>query len=202
MPVSIDGLGSGVSFPAASRSNCMNTRFQISTKRSPGSCGNASPRPASGAEVVMNFRARPARPGLAHLPEIIFFVEPENAALRNSSHFLPQLLGIVVLAKDGEIQLVLRQAVLLGDQLPGVRDGFALEIIAEGEIAQHLEKRVMTPRVADVVQIVVLAAGAHAFLRRRRARVVPLLDAQKHVLELVHPRVGEQQRRVVGRHQR
>ena len=30
-PVSIDGLGSGATFPAASRLNCMNTRFQIST---------------------------------------------------------------------------------------------------------------------------------------------------------------------------
>jgi hypothetical protein len=30
MPVSIDPFGSGVSVPSSERSNCMNTRFQIS----------------------------------------------------------------------------------------------------------------------------------------------------------------------------
>ncbi len=30
-PVSIEGLGKGVSLPVASRLNCMKTRFQIST---------------------------------------------------------------------------------------------------------------------------------------------------------------------------
>ena len=47
-----------------------------------------------------------------------------------------------------------------------------------------------------------LAADAHALLRRRRARVVALLAAEEHVLELVHPGVGEEQRRVVAGHER
>ena len=47
-----------------------------------------------------------------------------------------------------------------------------------------------------------LAADAHALLRAGRARVVALLAAEEHVLELVHPGVGEQQRRVVAGHQR
>ena len=42
------GRGSGVSLPPASRSNCMKTRFQISTKRSPASSGNARPGRRSG----------------------------------------------------------------------------------------------------------------------------------------------------------
>ena len=57
-------------------------------------------------------------------------------------------------------------------------------------------------RRADVVEIVVLAADAHHLLRRRRAGVLALLASQKRVLELVHPGVGEQQRRIVGRHER
>jgi hypothetical protein len=40
-----------------------------------------------------------------------------------------------------------------------------LEIVAEREVAQHLEEGVVARRVADVFQVVVLAAGAHAFLR-------------------------------------
>ena len=47
-----------------------------------------------------------------------------------------------------------------------------------------------------------LAAGAHAALRRGRALVRPLVDAEEHVLELDHAGVDEQQRRVVARHQR
>jgi hypothetical protein len=57
-------------------------------------------------------------------------------------------------------------------------------------------------RVADVLEVVVLAAGAHAALRGGRARVVALLLAEEHVLELHHAGVGEQQRRIVAGHQR
>ncbi len=77
-----------------------------------------------------------------------------------------------------------------------------LEIIAEGEIAQHLEEGVVAGGVADVLQIVVLAAGAHAFLRRGGAHVVALLDAGEDVLELHHAGIGEHQGGIVARHQR
>ena len=58
----------------------------------------------------------------------------------------------------------------LCDQFPGVGDRRFLEVVAETEIAQHLEESVVTGGVADIVEIVVLAAGADAFLRRGRAR--------------------------------
>jgi hypothetical protein len=48
----------------------------------------------------------------------------------------------------------------------------------------------------------VLAAGAHAFLRRHRAVVGPLLDAGEDVLELHHAGIGEHQCRVVARDKR
>ena len=47
-----------------------------------------------------------------------------------------------------------------------------------------------------------LAAGPHAFLRRRGAVVAALVEAEEHVLELVHAGVGEQQGRVFVRHER
>ena len=86
-------------------------------------------------------------------------------------------------------------------QVPGKLDRVFLEVIAKRKIAEHLEKRLMPRGLADFVQIVVLAAGAHAFLRRAGAHVVALLDAQKDILELVHAGVGEEQRRIVGRQQ-
>ena len=89
-----------------------------------------------------------------------------------------------------------------GDQLPGKGDGVALEVVAEAEVAQHLEEGVVAAGEADVFEVVVLAAGADAFLRGGRAGVVALLGAEEEVLELVHARVGEEQRGVVGGHQR
>ena len=103
---------------------------------------------------------------------------------------------------DGDQQAVLRQPVLLGDQVPGELDRAVLEVVAEREIAEHLEEGVVAGGVADVLEVVVLAAGAHAFLRGRGARVGPLLGAGEDVLELHHAGVGEQQGRIVARHER
>jgi hypothetical protein len=43
-------------------------------------------------------------------------------------------------------------------------DGFLLEVVAEGPVAEHLEERVVIGVEADVVEVVVLAAGADALL--------------------------------------
>src|SRR5262249_1501067 len=77
-----------------------------------------------------------------------------------------------------------------------------LEVVAEREIAEHLEERVVAVRRPDVVEIVVLPADAHHLLRRRRTRVVALLPAEKQILELVHAGVGEEQRGIVAGHER
>ena len=98
--------------------------------------------------------------------------------------------------------LSLRNLPDVGQQLPGEPDRLFLEVVAEREVAEHLEKRVMARRRPDVLEVVVLAADAHALLAARRALVVALFLAEEHVLELVHPGVGEQQRRIVVRDER
>ena len=103
---------------------------------------------------------------------------------------------------DGDQQALGRQLPDLGQQLPGPGDGVLLEVVAERPVAQHLEEGVVARGVADLVEVVVLAAGAQAALHIGRAHVAALLGAQEHVLELDHARVGEQQGRVVARHQR
>src|SRR5262249_31968391 len=95
-----------------------------------------------------------------------------------------------------------RQAELFGDEVPGKLDGAVLEVIAEREVAEHLEEGVMARGVTHIVEIVVLAAGAHAFLRAHRARIGKLLEAGKDVLELHHAGIGEHQRGIVARHER
>ena len=106
--------------------------------------------------------------------------------------------------EDGDVEAVFGDAEPLGagDQFPGEGDGVALEVVAEAEVAQHLEEGVVAAGEADVFKVVVLAAGADALLRSGGAGVVALLGAEEEVLELVHAGVGEQQRGIVGRHQR
>ncbi len=78
---------------------------------------------------------------------------------------------------------------------------FALKIIAKTEISQHLKKRMMASGVTDIFQIVVLAAGAHAALRRRGTGVAALVLSEKHVFKLHHARVGKQQGGIIARYQ-
>ena len=154
----------------------------------------------------VDLRAASARPGVAHLPEVVLGAEFADAIGRQE--LAPEVVGLVVARharlahEDGGVEAILRQLPDLGQQAPRVRDGFGLEVVAEGEVAEHLEERVMPRRRADVVEVVVLAADAHALLRRRGPRVVPLLLAEEDVLELVHPGIGEQQGGVVARHER
>jgi len=60
----------------------------------------------------------------------------------------------------------------------------------------------VTRGIADVFQIVVLAAGTNALLAGGGAGVSALVKTEEHILELVHARIGEQNRRVVSRDQR
>ena len=94
------------------------------------------------------------------------------------------------------------EAPFLGQQRPGMQDRLLLEIVAEAEIAEHLEEGVVPRGVADIVEIVVLAPGANAFLRCCRTRIIAGFNAGKQVLELHHAGVREHQRGVVSRHQR
>ena len=111
-------------------------------------------------------------------------------------------MRLIVFREDGDGELVLGQAKLLGDQRPGPLYGIGLEIVAEGEVAEHLEEGVVAGGVAHIVEVVVLAAGAHAFLGGGGAGVGPLFHAGEDVLELHHAGVGEHQGGVIARHQR
>ena len=89
-----------------------------------------------------------------------------------------------------------------GHQVPGELDRLVLEVVAERKVAQHLEERVMAGGETDDIKVVVLAAGAHALLRRGGPAVGAFLDSGKDVLELHHAGIGEEQRRIVVRHER
>ena len=153
--------------------------------------------------VVEDLAAGPAGTRLAHLPEVVgtaarLVADTGDALARHADLIGPQVVCLVIRLVDGDPQFFLRQLVNPGEQFPCVVDRVALEIIAERKIAQHLEKRVVARGIADIFQVVVLAARAHATLRRGSPLVGPLLLAEKYILELHHPRVGEEQRRIVA----
>ena len=61
----------------------------------------------------------------------------------------------------------------LDHQLPRPLDRFFLEVIAEAPVAEHLEEGVVIRIEPDIIQIVMLSAGADAFLRVDDAGRVP-----------------------------
>ena len=152
--------------------------------------------------IVENLRARPARAGVAHRPEIVARRDADDPRLGQAGDLAPQVERLVIVVIDGDGELLRRQSEVARQKIPGEFDRVVLEIIAEREVAEHLEERVVAGGIADIVEVVVLAAGAHAFLRRRRPDVRALLDAGEHVLELHHAGVGEHERRIVARHER
>ena len=163
-----------------------------------------------GAVVVEDLRARAARAGVAHLPEVValerrparLVADARDAVLGDADLLRPDRIGLVVGVIDRDPEPLGRQPVGLGEQLPRVVDRVALEVVAEAEVAEHLEERVVARGVAHVLEVVVLAAGAYAALRGGGALVRAGLLAEEHVLELHHPGVGEEERRVVPGHER
>ena len=111
-------------------------------------------------------------------------------------------MRLVVGVIDGDRQPLRREPPLLRHELPGKLDRTLLEIVAEAEVSEHLEERVMPGRIADVVEIVMLAARADALLARRGGRIRPRFEPGEYVLERHHAGVDEHQRRIVVRHQR
>ena len=153
------------------------------------------------AVIVEDLRARAAGAGVAHRPEIVRGRDADDLVVGQARDLLPVAGRLVVGVIDRDQQLVLGQAVVPGQEIPGQLDRMFLEVVAEREVAQHLEEGVVAGRVAHVLEIVVLAARADALLRGRRPRVGARFEAGEDVLELHHAGVREHQRRVVARHQ-
>ncbi len=203
MPVSIEGRGSARRSPGLTCS--ILHEDEIPDLDEAVAIGvRAAGRPARnlGTVIVEDLRARAAGAGLAHGPEIVRRPDADDPLLGQAGDLFPQLGRFLVLGIDRDGQPVLGQREFLGDEVPGQLDRAILEIIAERKIAEHLEERVMPRRIADIFEVIVLAAGANAFLRRGRAAIGTFLGAGEDVLELHHPGIGEKKRRVVARDER
>ena len=167
-------------------------------------------------EIDMQLGARPARSRVAHHPEVVLLVA------RNDVHCgvepgRSEMTGPVVpclLIKFARVSLCRRidrgveprrgKLPSVDQKLPCPSNGLFFEIIPEAPVAEHLKESVVVGVESDVLEVIVLAAGADAFLRVRRAAVGscdrsgPARDvrvglAEKNRHKLVHARVGEEQ---------
>ena len=148
----------------------------------------------------MDFGAGAAGTDFAHLPEIVLLAATHDPIRRENP--FPQSLRFVVVLIHRSPEPILRKSHILGEKLPRKLDGLLLIVIPERPVAQHFKKGVMRGVPSDLVQIVVLARHADAFLGRNGPDIVPLFPSQEDILELIHPRIGEQQGGVVVRDHR
>ena len=153
--------------------------------------------------VDQDLRARPARPGHAHRPVVLLLAQPDDPVVGQPGDLPPEVDRLGVLVVDAGVELVLGQpepAVVdrAGHQLPRELDGAFLEVVAEREVAAHLEEGAVAGGLADVLDV----RGAHALLHAHGAVVRRRLLAEEVRLERHHAGVDEQQVRVVQQHRR
>ena len=139
--------------------------------------------------------------GLPHHPEIALLPHADDPLRRHAHVLMPDFEGLVIVLVDGDPEFLLRQSHDFGEILPRPGDRLFLEVIPEGKVSQHLEEGVVARRHPDVFQIVVLPPRPDALLGGGRTPVPPVLQAEKTVLELDHPGVGEKESRIVLRNQ-
>ena len=143
------------------------------------------------AAVDQDLRARAARAGDAHRPEVVLHAEPDDPVVGQAGDPLPQVDRLVVVVVDRRVEHRLVEAVAAvalgpGDQVPGVLDRLLLEVVAEGEVAVHLEERAVPGGLADLVDV----EGPDALLHAGRPRVRRRLLAEE-----VRARTGPCRRR-------
>ena len=186
--------------PDLEEASCLGLFFELRL----GDHGGArSPVGLIPLEVDVDLRAGTARTSVPHLPEVVLVPQTIDPVIGKPGDLAPQRARLVVGLVHGDPKPVRSQPEIFrpGHELPGERDRLALEVVAEGEVAQHLEEGVVPLGVPHLLEIVVFAPGAHALLAGRSPQVVAPLLTQERPLELHHAGIGEQQRRVVGRDQ-
>ncbi len=164
--------------------------------------GSAEIEPA----VEVELRAGTAGPGWAGLPEVLRTRAQHDPLSRNTDGepALDRLLvgpetELLVAFEHGHPDVGVDEPETLSRQLPRVVDGLALEVVAEREVAEHLEECEVASGVADVVDV----DRPEDLLAARQPRRGWCLLAQEIGLQRVHAGDRQKSRGVVrGWHER
>ena len=158
---------------------------------------------ALGARVDVYLGAGATGACVAHLPEVVVLVAVDDVVGRQ---VLGPVAGGLVIAgnilfgralENSNIQILGVKMQHVDEIFPGVVDSSLLEVVAEAPVAEHLKHGMVVSVVAHLLQVVVLAAHAQAFLRVGAAAGLGVLGTQYDVLPLVHARISKHQRGVV-----
>ena len=111
-----------------------------------------------GSTVVEDLRARAARAGHAHRPVVVLHPAPLDALCGNTDLVAPDRERLVVVEVDRRPELLRVDAVSAvvhrrGEQIPRKADGLTLEVVAEREVARHLEEGVVAGGDADLFDV-------------------------------------------------
>ena len=156
-----------------------------------------------GARVYVNLATGAAGAGIAHLPEVVVLVAVDDVV---GGHVLEPVAGSLFIAgdilfgralEDGDIEVVGVEMQHVDEILPRIVDGTLLEVVAEAPVAQHLKHGVVVGVVANLLEVVVLAAYAQTLLRVGPTAWLGVLGTQYDIFPLVHTGIGKHQRRVV-----
>jgi hypothetical protein len=153
------------------------------------------------AAVEVELRARSARPDGAGFPEVLRARAADDPLTRNPDG-LPELDGLLVGAEverlvtreDGDPDVPFLEAEDLARELPGEFDGTLLEVVADREVAEHLEEGQVTQCGADVVDV----HRAKALLTARQALRGWSLASEEVGHERLHPGGRQQHRAIAG----
>src|SRR5262245_37741609 len=113
--------------------------------------------------IVKDLTTWTTRTRVAHRPEI--FGKRRDTVRIETDCVDPQIACLRVVRVYRDPQPLLRQLQYFRDELPRPTDRLFFEITGEAEVTDHFDDRVMARRIADVLQVVVSAAGTHAALR-------------------------------------
>jgi hypothetical protein len=150
-----------------------------------------------GPAVVVELAARAARAGRAGLPEVVLAAEADDA-LGGYALAEPELARLivaghlVVAGEDRDPHLVGVHLPRAADERPRELDRAGLEVIAEREVAHHLEEGEMPRGLADLVDV----GRAEALLHARQSRGRRRVEAEEERLERLHACGREQHRRI------
>ncbi len=132
-----------------------------------------APRPVAG-KIDMDLRTGAARTGVAHLPEVVLFPEPEDMRRVDVGHGLARARRPRRRSRRPWHRAAPFPGPTPGQQLPGPADRLPLVVIAERPVAEHFEEGVVVGVASDLLQVVVLAATRMHFwvsAARRSSRV-------------------------------
>ena len=137
-------------------------------------------------------RAASTGGGVAHLPEVVVGAELHDADPARTSarcRIRPASRGMPF--SPLKMETTSRSAGIFHTSVSIVQAysmASGLEVVAEREVAEHLEEGVMAQRRSDVVEVVVLCRRRASLSARLWRVCTRAFAAEEHVLELVHAR--------------